>query len=110
MCSYTLGLTRIVAFHDGLDFVSVHETLIESLKTALASLRGKQPLEAQIEAITQAKASRLLDRVALQNVRPWWDPSVFYVRADHFQSGLPPTCSSIVAGQGIVPRRHGRHP
>ncbi|EPS98566.1 hypothetical protein FOMPIDRAFT_1061291 [Fomitopsis schrenkii] len=56
------------AFHDGLDFVSVHETLLVSLKTALASLRGKQPLETQIEVITQAKASKLLDRVALQNV------------------------------------------
>ncbi|KZT70169.1 hypothetical protein DAEQUDRAFT_709105 [Daedalea quercina L-15889] len=56
------------AFHDGLDFVSVHETLRESLKTALASLRGKQPLETQIETITQAKVSKLLDREALQNV------------------------------------------
>ena len=56
------------AFHDGLDFVSVHETLLGNFKTALASLRGKQPLETQIETITQAKVSRLLDRAALQNV------------------------------------------
>lgn len=62
-------LTCTSAFHDGLDFVSVHESLLENLRTALAALRGKQPLETQIETITQAKVSRLLDRVALQNVR-----------------------------------------
>ncbi|KAH9843032.1 uncharacterized protein C8Q71DRAFT_232214 [Rhodofomes roseus] len=56
------------AFHDGLDFVSVHETLLEDLKSALASLRGKQPLEIQIETITQAKVSKVFDCVALQNV------------------------------------------
>ncbi|KAH9934994.1 uncharacterized protein B0H18DRAFT_1082732 [Fomitopsis serialis] len=56
------------AFHDGLDFVSVHETLLEDLKSALASLRGRQPLETQIETITQAKVSKLFDRAALQNL------------------------------------------
>ena len=53
--------------------MSVHESLLENLKTALATLRGKQPLETQIETITRAKVSGLLDRVALQNVRLLYD-------------------------------------
>ena len=53
--------------------MSVHESLLENLKTALAPLRGKQPLETQIETITRAKVSGLLDRVALQNVRLLYD-------------------------------------
>ncbi|TCD68905.1 hypothetical protein EIP91_009455 [Steccherinum ochraceum] len=55
------------AFHDGLDFVSVHENLLEDLKTALANIRAKQSLEAQVDTITKTKASRLSERRALQN-------------------------------------------
>ncbi|KAI0957243.1 hypothetical protein AcW1_005700 [Taiwanofungus camphoratus] len=56
------------AFHDGLDFVSVHETLIDDLKSALVSVRARQSLEMQVETIAQSKASNLADRRALQNV------------------------------------------
>ncbi|EIW51716.1 uncharacterized protein TRAVEDRAFT_136690 [Trametes versicolor FP-101664 SS1] len=56
------------AFHDGLDFVSVHETLIDDLKSALASVRSRQSLEMQVETITQKKASNLSNRKALYNV------------------------------------------
>ncbi|OSX65290.1 hypothetical protein POSPLADRAFT_1054050 [Postia placenta MAD-698-R-SB12] len=56
------------AFHDGLDFVSIHETLIDDLKSALAPLRGKQSLEKQVETIAETKASRLSKRRALQHV------------------------------------------
>ncbi|KAI0831351.1 hypothetical protein BC628DRAFT_1311430 [Trametes gibbosa] len=58
----------IDAFHDGLDFVSVHDTLIEDLKSALASVRARQSLEMQVETITQIKASNLGNRRALYNV------------------------------------------
>ncbi|TFY77168.1 hypothetical protein EWM64_g6840, partial [Hericium alpestre] len=53
------------AFHDGLDFVSVHETLVDQLKSALASIRVKQSLDAQVDTIFKAKASRLADRPSL---------------------------------------------
>ncbi|KAI0065375.1 hypothetical protein BV25DRAFT_1880143 [Artomyces pyxidatus] len=53
------------AFHDGLDFVSVHETLLNELKSALASIRGKQSLDKQVEAIWKEKASMLAGRPAL---------------------------------------------
>ncbi|CDO69523.1 hypothetical protein BN946_scf184785.g28 [Trametes cinnabarina] len=56
------------AFHDGLDFVSVHETLIDDLKTALASVRSRQSLEMQVETIAQKKAGNLSNRKALQIV------------------------------------------
>ena len=58
-----------VAFHDGLDFVSVHETLIEDLKSVLATVRARQSLEMQVETIAQNKAGNLnANRKAFYNV------------------------------------------
>jgi len=56
------------AFHDDLDFISVHETLLQDFRTAIEGLRGRQSLENQIEHITKAKASPLIDQKALTNV------------------------------------------
>ncbi len=56
-----------LAFHDGLDFVSVHETLLDDLKTALASVRARQSLEMQVDTIVKAKASKLDTYKAFQN-------------------------------------------
>ncbi|KAI9466341.1 hypothetical protein BJY52DRAFT_1367647 [Lactarius psammicola] len=53
------------AFHDGLDFVSVHEALTEELKSALASVRDRQSLDRQIETILQQKASAIADKKIL---------------------------------------------
>ncbi|KAJ6630853.1 hypothetical protein B0H10DRAFT_2160229 [Mycena sp. CBHHK59/15] len=53
------------SFHNDLDFVSVHQALIEEFKPVLDSLRGRQSLEAQIDAIVQSEASRLSDQKAL---------------------------------------------
>ncbi|KAN0123739.1 Non-repetitive/WGA-negative nucleoporin C-terminal domain containing protein [Russula decolorans] len=50
------------AFHDGLDFVSVHEALTEELKSAIASVPGKQSLDRQVETILQRNASALTDK------------------------------------------------
>ena len=54
-----------IAFHDGLDFVSVHETLTEELKSALASVRDRQSLDRQVETILQQKASAIADKKVL---------------------------------------------
>ncbi|KAI0362165.1 hypothetical protein OH77DRAFT_1515456 [Trametes cingulata] len=64
----TINQDVLDAFHDGLDFVSVHEALIEDLKSALAGVRGRQSLESQVETIAQKKAGNLSNRRALYNV------------------------------------------
>ncbi|KAK2466879.1 hypothetical protein APHAL10511_001137 [Amanita phalloides] len=56
------GDGNLDAFHDGLDFVSVHETLIQALKAALESVRGRRSLENQVETIVKVKAASLSDR------------------------------------------------
>lgn len=53
------------AFHDELDFVSVHEALLEEFKSALSGIRSKQSLENQIDLIVKAKASSLSEKKAL---------------------------------------------
>ncbi|KAI0079884.1 hypothetical protein K474DRAFT_1696036 [Panus rudis PR-1116 ss-1] len=58
----------IDAFHDGLDFVSVHETLIDGLRASLAGVRTKQSLEQQIETIAKDQATSLTGRRALLSV------------------------------------------
>ncbi|KIL69792.1 hypothetical protein M378DRAFT_69338 [Amanita muscaria Koide BX008] len=58
------------AFHNGLDFISVHETLLQGLKTALSSLRGRQSLDHQVDVIIKVKAPSLLEQKAfLQNFK-----------------------------------------
>ncbi|OCH94941.1 hypothetical protein OBBRIDRAFT_788678 [Obba rivulosa] len=66
--SATIDQATLDAFHDGLDFVSVHETLIENLKTALSSARTRQSLEKQVEKIATGKAKKLAEYPGLQNV------------------------------------------
>ncbi|KII88453.1 hypothetical protein PLICRDRAFT_110437 [Plicaturopsis crispa FD-325 SS-3] len=56
------------AFHDDLDFVSVHHVLLEELKAPLSSVRGKQSLDSQVDIIAKAKAKRLLQHKELLNV------------------------------------------
>ncbi|KAJ7449858.1 hypothetical protein FB451DRAFT_741132 [Mycena latifolia] len=53
------------SFHNDLDFVSVHQALLDEFKPVLESLRGRQSLEAQIDAIVKSEASRLSDHRAL---------------------------------------------
>ncbi|KAK1236521.1 hypothetical protein PQX77_000214 [Marasmius sp. AFHP31] len=50
------------AFHDDLDFVSVHESLLEEFKAVLSKLRGKKSLDTQVETIMRERAMTLLDR------------------------------------------------
>ncbi|KAL0570251.1 hypothetical protein V5O48_011713 [Marasmius crinis-equi] len=50
------------AFHDDLDFVSVHESLLEEFRAVLSKLRGKKSLDTQVEAVIKERASMLADR------------------------------------------------
>ncbi|PFH54313.1 hypothetical protein AMATHDRAFT_72820 [Amanita thiersii Skay4041] len=50
------------AFHDDLDFVSVHENVVQGLKAVLGTSRGRQPLDSQVDTITKAKATLLTER------------------------------------------------
>lgn len=57
-------------FHDDLDFVSVQEKLAEEFRAVPALGRGKQSLDAQVDNIARAKASKLAAaaQTALLNV------------------------------------------
>lgn len=57
--------TVLDAFHDGLDIVSVQEALFVEFTSITRELRGKQSLEAQIDAVVKARATKLTDRKAL---------------------------------------------
>ncbi|KAJ7774888.1 hypothetical protein B0H16DRAFT_78349 [Mycena metata] len=52
-------------FHNDLDFVSVHQRLLDEFKPVLDSLRARQSLDAQIDAIVKSEASGLKDQKAL---------------------------------------------
>ncbi|KAJ7285784.1 hypothetical protein C8J57DRAFT_1431461 [Mycena rebaudengoi] len=53
------------SFHNDLDFVSVHQALLDEFKPVLDSLRSRRSLEAQIDAIVNSEATRLSDQKAL---------------------------------------------
>ncbi|KAF9265417.1 methyltransferase type 11 [Marasmius fiardii PR-910] len=53
------------AFHDDLDFVSVHESLLDEIKGVLSKLRGKRSLDTQVETVIKERATTLLDRTEL---------------------------------------------
>ncbi|KAJ7685205.1 hypothetical protein DFH06DRAFT_34186 [Mycena polygramma] len=55
-------------FHNDLDFVSVHQTLLDEFTPVLDSLRGRQSLEAQVDAIVKSEASRLSEQKALTQI------------------------------------------
>ncbi|KAL0946843.1 hypothetical protein HGRIS_013011 [Hohenbuehelia grisea] len=55
------------AFHDDLDFVSVHQALVEEFRTALPT-RGRLSLDAQVELILKQKAKRIADMPALSHI------------------------------------------
>jgi len=89
-----------IAFHDGLDFVSVHEALTEELKSAVASVPGKQSLDRQVETILQKKASVITDKkvyplVCLLNTNTERN------RAD-CPADIQTTSSVIISGKGAV--------
>lgn len=54
--SLTCGL---LAFHDGLDYISVHENLIEELRTPLSGTKARQSIENQVDIVAKAVASKL---------------------------------------------------
>ncbi|KXN86872.1 hypothetical protein AN958_09467 [Leucoagaricus sp. SymC.cos] len=53
---------KLDRFHDELDFVSVHQALLEELRSALVGVRGRHSLESQIDTIVKAKAVGLAER------------------------------------------------
>lgn len=53
---------KLGRFHDELDFVSVHEALLEDLKSALAAVRGRHSLESQVDIIVKGKVTGLAGR------------------------------------------------
>ncbi|KAK7014839.1 methyltransferase type 11 [Favolaschia claudopus] len=52
-------------FHNDLDFVSVHQALLDEFKPTLDSLRGRQSLEAQVDAIVRSEATKIAEQRTL---------------------------------------------
>ncbi|KAK7467177.1 hypothetical protein VKT23_004235 [Stygiomarasmius scandens] len=46
-------------FHDDLDFVSVHQALLEEFSSVLGNIRGRRSLDTQLDTIVNEKALRL---------------------------------------------------
>ena len=58
----------LLAFHDELDFVSVHDCLLEEFRSVLISSRSRQSLESQLEVIVRSKGTALVERTAFLQV------------------------------------------
>jgi len=89
-----------IAFHDGLDFVSVHEALTEELKSAVASVPGKQSLDRQVETILQKKASVITDKKVYPLV------CLLNTNTERNPADIQTTSSVIISGKGAVCRGH----
>ncbi|KAG6814378.1 hypothetical protein H0H92_010964 [Tricholoma furcatifolium] len=64
----TIDNAVLDAFHDDLDFVSVHETLLQEFRSALDGVRGRQTLDNQIDTIVKATAAGLQEKPALRDI------------------------------------------
>lgn len=60
---------QLLGYHDELDFVSVHEALLEDMQTALVGTRGRHSLDNQIDTIVKAKAIGLAEKKGMLHVR-----------------------------------------
>lgn len=56
------------AFHDELDFISVHEALATELRGALEGVTGRRSLDNQVDIIIKAKATKLKETKAFASV------------------------------------------
>ncbi|EPQ58276.1 hypothetical protein GLOTRDRAFT_57100 [Gloeophyllum trabeum ATCC 11539] len=56
------------AFHDGLDFISVHENLRDKFKAILSTHHGKMSLDAQVDMIARVTAKSLAGRKPILRV------------------------------------------
>ncbi|KAF9564613.1 hypothetical protein CPC08DRAFT_684782 [Agrocybe pediades] len=56
------------AFHNGLDFVSVHEELTSELRSALHSVRSRQSIEAQLDTIISQKCEGLTGKPGFNHI------------------------------------------
>ncbi|KZT09491.1 uncharacterized protein LAESUDRAFT_646564 [Laetiporus sulphureus 93-53] len=55
----SVDIDAIETFHIGLDFVGVHEALLEEFKAALAASGSRLPLDAQVKSISDSRAHHL---------------------------------------------------
>lgn len=57
-----------LAFHNELDVVSVHEGLVQELRSVLVTVRTRQSIDGQVDTIFNAKGSSLAGRTAFTHV------------------------------------------
>ena len=98
----------LVAFHDGLDFISVHETLIESLRSSLQDVRTKQSLEQQVDIILRKQAASLAGRRSFYTVS--FSLYLLPFSSHIYVSDIQTARSSTAAREGAIYRRGRRCP
>jgi len=60
--------TTFDAFHNELDVVSVHEGLVQELRSVLVTVRTRQSIDGQVDTIFNAKGSSLAGRTAFTHI------------------------------------------
>ena len=98
----------LVAFHDGLDFISVHETLIESLRSSLQDVRTKQSLEQQVDIILRKQAASLAGRRSFYTVS--FSLYLLPFSSHIYVLDIQTARSSAAAREGAIYRRGRRCP
>jgi nuclear pore complex protein Nup133 len=59
---------KFPAFHDGLDFVSVHEGLLDEIRSVLVQARSRQSIDGQLDTIVKAKGEKIMGKQAFLHV------------------------------------------
>jgi len=94
------------AFHDGLDFVSVHESLLQDLRSCLVAARTRQSLDAQLDTILKAKGGKIVGKTAFTHVIVTHLTIRLFAESDQPDFQGPP--SSATARESSLCGRHHR--
>lgn len=94
-----------IAFHDDLDFVSIHNELRAGFNNLLEHLRGRQSLETQTDAVVKAEAAGLADRPALTLVRSRFIGPVIRIKVEYV--GFQRFRTKSIARESTSSRRCG---
>jgi hypothetical protein len=106
ICHVLSSLMSPQAFHDGLDFVSVHESLLQDMRTCLVAARARQSLDAQLDTMLKAKGGRIVGKTAFTHVAVIPLSILLLIVDDHpdFQG----SSSSASARKSAISGRHHR--
>lgn len=111
-CYFTVIFSSLInihkAFDDGLDLVSVHESLLEDFRSCLSATRARQPLDGQIDAILKAKGSKVIGKVAFTHVCPSIEDHLQIIESSPFYTDFQRSSAAINARKSTFCGRCGR--